>query len=76
MLALLIGVPMGVYTGIYRNAAQLARCSWSSAWSACRLPTFLIGILLILVFSVLLGWLPSFGRGDVVRSRLLEHRAS
>ncbi|HUA76669.1 MAG TPA: ABC transporter permease, partial [Acetobacteraceae bacterium] len=31
------------------------------------LPTFLIGILLILVFSVLLGWLPSFGRGDVVR---------
>jgi peptide/nickel transport system permease protein len=30
------------------------------------LPTFLIGILLILVFSVLLGWLPSFGRGDVV----------
>jgi peptide/nickel transport system permease protein len=30
------------------------------------LPTFLIGILLILVFSVLLGWLPGFGRGDVV----------
>ena len=31
------------------------------------LPTFLIGILLILFFSVLLGWLPSFGRGDTVR---------
>ena len=30
------------------------------------LPTFLIGILLILIFAVLLGWLPSFGRGDVV----------
>ena len=30
------------------------------------LPTFLIGILLILVFAVVLGWLPSFGRGDVV----------
>ena len=30
------------------------------------LPTFLIGILLILVFAVLLGWLPSFGRGDTV----------
>jgi len=31
------------------------------------LPTFLIGILLIFIFSVELGWLPSFGRGDVVR---------
>ncbi|MCW0233246.1 MAG: ABC transporter permease, partial [Ferrovibrio sp.] len=31
------------------------------------LPTFLIGILLILVFAVMLGWLPSFGRGDVVK---------
>jgi peptide/nickel transport system permease protein len=30
------------------------------------LPTFLIGILLILVFAVMLKWLPSFGRGDVV----------
>jgi peptide/nickel transport system permease protein len=30
------------------------------------LPTFLIGILLIFLFSVILGWLPSFGRGDVV----------
>ena len=32
------------------------------------LPTFLIGILLILIFAVWLGWLPSFGRGDVVSS--------
>jgi peptide/nickel transport system permease protein len=31
------------------------------------LPTFLIGILLIYLFAVVLGWLPSFGRGDVVR---------
>ena len=34
------------------------------------LPTFLIGILLILVFSVLLGWLPSYGRGTTVDARL------
>ena len=40
------------------------------------LPTFLIGILLILVFAVLLGWLPSFGRGETVHDRLVEHRAA
>ena len=38
------------------------------------LPTFLIGILLILVFAVILGWLPSFGRGDTVALRLVDHR--
>ncbi len=35
------------------------------SWSVISLPTFLIGILLILIFSVQLGWLPSFGRGQV-----------
>ena len=65
-LALLIGVPMGVYTGIYRNAAS-SRAFMVFSLIGVSLPTFLIGILLILFFSVLLGWLPSFGRGDVVR---------
>ena len=40
------------------------------------LPTFLIGILLILIFSVTLKWLPSFGRGDTVDDRRLDHRAA
>ena len=65
-LALLIGVPMGVYTGIYRNAAS-SRLFLVFSLIGVSLPTFLIGILLILFFSVLLGWLPSFGRGDVVK---------
>ena len=39
------------------------------------LPTFLIGILLILIFAVTLKWLPSFGRGEVRRARALDHRA-
>ena len=64
-LALLVGVPMGVYTGIHRNAAS-SRAFMIFSLVGVSLPTFLIGILLILVFSVLLGWLPSFGRGDVV----------
>jgi peptide/nickel transport system permease protein len=65
VLALVIGVPMGVYTGIRRNGA-LARAFMVFSLVGVSLPTFLIGILLILVFAVVLGWLPSFGRGDVV----------
>jgi len=66
VLALLIGVPMGVYTGIYRTAAT-SRLFMIFSLVGVSLPTFLIGIVLILIFSVLLGWLPSFGRGEVVR---------
>jgi len=65
-LALVIGVPMGVYTGIRRNGL-LARVFMIFSLVGVSLPTFLIGILLILVFAVVLGWLPSFGRGDVVK---------
>jgi len=65
LLALLIGVPMGVYTGIRRNGV-LARAFMVFSLVGVSLPTFLIGILLILIFAVVLGWLPSFGRGDVV----------
>ena len=65
-LALLVGVPMGVYTGI-RRTAVLSRAFMVFSLIGVSLPTFLIGILLILAFSVTLGWLPSFGRGDVVQ---------
>jgi peptide/nickel transport system permease protein len=64
--ALLVGVPMGVYTGLYRNS-WLSKAFLTFSLIGVSLPTFLIGILLILVFSVWLGWLPSFGRGDVVK---------
>jgi peptide/nickel transport system permease protein len=65
-LALLIGVPMGVYTGLYRNS-WLSRAFLTFSLIGVSLPTFLIGILLILIFSVWLGLLPSFGRGEVTR---------
>ena len=64
-MALLVGVPMGVYTGI-RPRALMSRLFMLVSLIGVSLPTFLIGILLILVFSVSLGWLPSFGRGEVV----------
>jgi peptide/nickel transport system permease protein len=65
MLALLIGVPMGVYSGLRRDA-WLSRAFLTISLIGVSLPTFLIGILLILIFAVNLGVLPSFGRGDVV----------
>ncbi|HTN09747.1 MAG TPA: ABC transporter permease [Acetobacteraceae bacterium] len=66
VLAVVVGVPMGVYTGIRRNSF-VSRIFMIFSLLGVSLPTFLIGILLILVFSVLLGWLPSYGRGDVVQ---------
>lgn len=65
LIAILVGIPMGVYTALKRD-------SWFSQFLLAvslvgvSLPTFLIGILLILVFAVQLGWLPSFGRGETV----------
>ena len=64
-LALVAGVVMGVYTALRRNS-WLSQALLALSLIGVSLPTFLIGILLILVFAVLLGWLPSFGRGDTV----------
>jgi peptide/nickel transport system permease protein len=64
VLATLMGIPLGVYTGIYRNS-PLARLFMVISLIGVSLPVFLLGILLILIFAVGLGWLPSFGRGPV-----------
>jgi len=66
LFSLAVGIPMGVYTGLYPNR-MLSKAFQTVSLIGIALPTFLIGILLILVFGVLLGWLPTFGRGDVVQ---------
>jgi peptide/nickel transport system permease protein len=66
IFALVVGLPLGVYTGLRRDS-WLSRFFLTVSLIGVSLPTFLIGILLILVFAVKLGWLPSFGRGDVVK---------
>jgi peptide/nickel transport system permease protein len=66
LFALLIGIPMGVYTGLYPTSV-LTRVFQTVSLVGISLPTFLIGILLIFMFSVSLGWLPSFGRQGVVK---------
>lgn len=65
LLAGLVGVPLGVLTAI-RRRSLLARLVMSGSLIGVSLPTFLIGILLILVFGVWLRWLPTYGRGDLV----------
>jgi peptide/nickel transport system permease protein len=66
VLALFAGIAMGVYTALRRDT-WLSQLLLAVSLIGVSLPTFLIGILLILVFAVLLGWLPSFGRGDTVQ---------
>ena len=65
-LALLLGIPMGVYAALRRGSLS-SQLLMTLSLLGVSLPTFLIGILLILFFAVLLGWFPSFGRGDVVK---------
>jgi peptide/nickel transport system permease protein len=66
LFSLAVGIPMGVYTALKRDSV-LAKLFQAVSLIGISLPTFLIGILLIYLFSVTLGWLPSFGRGETVK---------
>jgi peptide/nickel transport system permease protein len=66
VLALGVGIPMGVYAGIRRNS-WLAHTMQVVSLVGVSIPSFLTGIILILIFSVELNWLPAYGRGDVVK---------
>jgi peptide/nickel transport system permease protein len=65
LFALLLGLPMGIYTAIHREGV-VSRTVLILSLVGVSLPTFVIGIGLIYLFSVSLGWLPSFGRGETV----------
>jgi peptide/nickel transport system permease protein len=65
IFALFFGVTMGVYTGLRPNH-WASRLMQAVSLIGISLPTFLIGILLIVIFAVVLKWLPSFGRGETV----------
>ncbi|MDB5655497.1 MAG: transporter permease [Tardiphaga sp.] len=66
VLAMGFGILMGIYSALRRDSL-LAKVLQAVSLIGISLPTFLIGILLIYLFAVTLGWLPSFGRGDVVK---------
>ena len=65
-LALCVGLPLGVHAALRRGRLG-EQTTMLLSLLGVSLPTFLIGILLILVFSVWLQWLPSFGRGEVAQ---------
>jgi peptide/nickel transport system permease protein len=65
MIAIVLGIPLGVYTALRRDS-WLSHGLLALSLVGVSLPTFLIGILLILIFAVTLGWLPSFGRGETI----------
>jgi len=65
VFAILMGIALGVFTAIRRDG-WVSQAIMTLSLVGVSLPTFLIGILLIYVFSVELDWLPSFGRGETV----------
>jgi ABC-type dipeptide/oligopeptide/nickel transport system permease component len=66
LIAFGLGVGLGVMVAL-RPYSWLSRTIMAGSLGGISIPTFLIGILLILLFSVVLGWLPPYGRGDTVR---------
>ncbi|WP_158964437.1 ABC transporter permease [Chachezhania sediminis] len=65
ILSLVIGIPLGVITAVYRES-RMANALQLGSIVGVSLPSFVVGIMLILAFSVSLGWLPAFGRGQTV----------
>lgn len=66
LVSLAFGIPAGIYTALKRNGA-LAQAILVTTLIGISIPTFVIGIFLIYVFGVKLGWLPTFGRGETVQ---------
>jgi peptide/nickel transport system permease protein len=64
-LAVVIGIPLGLYAGLYPDKA-VSKGIMAGSILGFSLPTFWVGLMLIILFAVELGWLPSTGRGDVV----------
>ncbi len=65
LISLLVGIPAGIYTAL-KNDGAVANAILVTTLIGISIPTFVIGIFLIYVFGVQLGWLPTFGRGETV----------
>ncbi|HIF70512.1 MAG TPA: ABC transporter permease [Deltaproteobacteria bacterium] len=64
-MAVLVGIPLGIYAGL-KPESKLSRTIMAGSILGFSLPTFWVGLMMIMVFAVMLGWLPSTGRGDTV----------
>jgi peptide/nickel transport system permease protein len=65
VMAIVLGIPLGLYAGLYPDSAA-SKTIMAGSIVGFSLPTFWVGLMLIMVFAVMLGWLPSTGRGSTV----------
>ena len=64
LMAVVFGIPLGIYAGLKPNS-KISKTIMAGSILGFSMPTFWVGIILIMFFSVSLGWLPSTGRGEV-----------
>ena len=64
-MAIIIGIPLGLYAGLKPERLS-SRIIMTGSILGFSLPTFWVGIMMIMVFAVILGWVPATGRGDTV----------
>jgi len=74
VLAIVVGIPLGMYAGL-RPESPASRAIMAGSILGFSLPTFWVGLMLIMVFAVMLGWLPSTGRGEFLTWDGLRHLA-
>ena len=65
LLSVSVGIPLGVYAGL-KPKSPVSKTIMAGSILGFSLPTFWVGLMLIMVFAVMLGWLPSTGRGETV----------
>lgn len=66
LIAVLLGIPLGIWAGL-RPATASGRSIMSGSIFCFSLPTFWVGLMMILIFGVRLNWLPTTGRGETVQ---------
>lgn len=64
LLSIVVGVPLGMYAGLHPES-PISRGIMSSSVLGFSLPNFWVGLMLVMLFAVMLGWLPAGGRGPV-----------
>jgi peptide/nickel transport system permease protein len=62
-LAIIVGIPLGVYAGL-KPDSKVSKTIMAGSILGFSLPTFWVGLMFIMIFAVMLGWLPSTGRGE------------
>ncbi len=65
IMAIVVGIPLGVYAGL-KPSSLMSKTIMAGSILGFSLPTFWVGLMMIMVFAVMLGWLPSTGRGETV----------